>query len=140
MLEEKEFQQRMQQFEELIREFETEADPATRDKVAELVRLLMDFHGAGLERMTEIVAGAGEPGGAIFDDFARDALVGSLLLLYGLHPAGVETRVRAALDKVRPLLRTHGGEVELLGVKDGVVRLRLDRGGKGCPSTATSLK
>lgn len=140
MPKEEDFDQRMRRIEELVREFEAGADPAARAKVAELVRLLMEFHGAAVERMAEIVAAAGAPGGDILDRFARDELVASLLLLYGLHPSDAETRVRAALDKVRPFLRQQGGEVELLGVEDGVVRLRLERGGHVCPSTAASLR
>ena len=45
----------------------------------------------------------------------------TVLLLYGLHPHPIETRVRQALDKVRPYLDSHGGNVELLSVNDGVV-------------------
>ena len=46
-------------------------------------------------------------------------MVGGLLMLHGLHPLDLETRVRQALDQVRPYLRSHGGNVELLGVSDG---------------------
>ena len=86
----------------------------------------------------EITFHAGEPGGQIIDNFGRDELVGSLLLLYGLHPLPLEERVIQALDNVRPYLRSHGGNVELLSVTDGVVRLRL--AGSGCASTAATLK
>ena len=141
MVEEKNFQQRVQRVEELIREIETVADPDTRAKAVELVQSLMDFHGAGLERLMEIVAEAGEPGYAVFDNFARDALVSNLLLLYGLHPLELEVRVRQALDKVRPSLATHGGAVELLSIEEGIVRLRMQTGsGHSCPSTAMTLK
>ncbi len=136
-----EFQQRVQRVEELMREIETVADPDTRAKTVELVQSLMEFHGAGLERLMEIVAEAGEPGYAIFDDFTRDQLVSSLLLLYGLHPLELEPRVRQALDKVRPSLAAHGSDVELLGIAEGVVRLRMQQaGGHSCPSTALTLK
>jgi len=101
---------------------------------------LMDFHGAGLDRLMEIVSEAGEAGYAVFDKFAEDDLVASLLLLYGLHPVPLETRVMGALDKVRPYLDSHGGNVELLGVADGVVRLRLQGSCKTCPSSAMTLK
>ena len=33
--------------------------------------------------------------------------------------------MREALDSVRPYLESHGGDVELLGIEDGVARLRL---------------
>lgn len=136
----KEFQQRVQRVDELIREIEAVADPDTRAKAVELVQSLMDFHGAGLERLMEIVAEAGEHGHAVFDNFARDSLVASMLLLYGLHPQELETRVRQALDKVRPYLGSHGGDVELLGIAEGVVSLRMQGSCHGCPSSAMTLK
>lgn len=140
MLNEKEFHQRVQRVEGLIREIETVADPATRAKAIELTQALMDFHGAGLDRMMAIVSEAGELGRAIMDRFADEGLVGSLLLLYGLHPIALETRVVRALDKVRPYLHSHGGNVDLLGIEAGVVRLRLEGSCKSCPSSAMTLK
>ena len=140
MHEEKGFNQRMQQVEGLIRKIENLPDPEARATAVELVQSLMDFHGAGLDRLMEIVSEAGEAGYRIFDQFAQDDLVGSLLLLYGLHPVPLETRVMQALDKVRPYLDSHGGNVELLGVADGVVRLRLQGSCKTCPSSAMTLK
>jgi Fe-S cluster biogenesis protein NfuA/nitrite reductase/ring-hydroxylating ferredoxin subunit len=134
------FVARMQQVEVLIRKIENLPDPAARAVAVELVQSLMDFHGAGLERLMEIIAEAGDAGYAVFDNFAQDELVGSLLLLYGLHPHPLETRVMQALDKVRPYLDSHGGDVELLGIDDGVVRLRLQGSCKSCPSSAMTLK
>jgi Fe-S cluster biogenesis protein NfuA len=77
---------------------------------------------------------------AIVDDLAKDDLVGSLLVLYGLHPLDLETRVGSALEKVRPLLRSHGGNVELLALTDSVVHLRMVGSCHGCPSSAQTLK
>jgi Fe-S cluster biogenesis protein NfuA/nitrite reductase/ring-hydroxylating ferredoxin subunit len=140
MLEEKDFLSRMQQVEGLIRKIENLPDAEARASALELVQSLMDFHSAGLDRLMEIVAEAGEPGYAIFDNFARDGLVGSLLLLYGLHPVPLETRVTQALEKVRPYLDSHGGNVELIGITDGTVRLRLEGSCKSCPSSSMTLK
>jgi Fe-S cluster biogenesis protein NfuA/nitrite reductase/ring-hydroxylating ferredoxin subunit len=130
----------MQRIEGLIRKLENLADPDARAASIELVQSLMDFHGASLDRLMEIVAEAGDPGYAIFDEFARNDLVASLLLLYGLHPVALETRVMQALDKVRPYLDSHGGNVELLGITDGVVRLRMQGSCKSCPSSSMTLK
>jgi Fe-S cluster biogenesis protein NfuA/nitrite reductase/ring-hydroxylating ferredoxin subunit len=140
MLEQKDFVSRMQQVEGLIRKIENVPDAEARASALELVQSLMDFHGAGLDRLMEIVAEAGEAGYAIFDNFARDDLVGSLLLLYGLHPVPLEMRVTQALDKVRPYLDSHGGNVELLGITGDVVRLRLQGSCKSCPSSSMTLK
>ena len=132
--------QSMEQIEGLIRKIEALPDPEARATMLALVQALMEFHGSGLDRMMEIIADCGEGGYAVFDRFAADDLVGSLLLLYGLHPVPLESRVTQALDKVRPYLDSHGGNVELLGVDDGVVRLRMQGSCKSCPSSALTLK
>jgi Fe-S cluster biogenesis protein NfuA len=67
-------------------------------------------------------------------------VVGGLLLLHGLHPLDLEARVLQALDQVRPFLRSHGGNVELLSLTDGVIRLRLQGNCQGCPSSAVTMK
>ena len=102
--------------------------------------LVTDLYGAGLERMLEILAEAGRLDQVALDALAADDLVASLLLVHGLHPHDVGTRVAAALDSVRPYLGSHGGDVELLGVDaDGVVRLRLLGSCDGCPSSSVTL-
>ena len=64
----------------------------------------------------------------------------ALLILHGLHPLDVETRIARALDRVRPYLGSHGGDVKLLGVTDGVVHLRLEGSCHGCPSSTVTMK
>src|SRR4051794_41263560 len=85
------------------------------------------MYGEGLSR---IVAAESLP--------VEDDLVAHLLFLHGLHPVPVEERVGRALDEVRPYLLAHGGGVELLGIDDGVVKLRLDGACNGCPSSAVT--
>ncbi len=133
-------QNQMQRVDELVQEIETWADPNLRAKAVELVQALMDFHGAGIDRMMEITANKGAAGYAIFDEFAKDDLVGNMLLLYGLHPLDIETRITNALEKVRPSLNLHEGNVELLSVEEGIVRLKLQGNCDGCPSSALTLK
>ncbi len=140
-LQEKEFQQRMQQIERLVQVLEELPDPEARASAQELLQATLDLHGAGLERMLGMIVDAGAPGDLIIDEMANDDLVRNLLLLHGLHPLDLETRVTQALDKVRPYLATHGGNVELVHVgDDGVVRLRLQGSCNGCASSAMTLK
>lgn len=136
----KQFQQRLRKIDSLVRTIESVADPHIRATATELMQSVMELHGAGIERMMEIVHDSGTSGGEIIDAFGGDGLVGSLLLLYGLHPLDIETRVMGALDKVRPYLRSHGGNVELIGIDDGVVRLLLQGSCHGCASSAMTLK
>jgi Fe-S cluster biogenesis protein NfuA len=131
---------RLQRIDALLLEVDGQADSAGRARTTEIVQVLMEFHGAGLERMLERLASEGEAGQQIIDSLAQDELIGSLLLLYGLHPLDLDTRVRQALEKVRPYLHSHGGNVELLGIEGGIVRLRLQGSCHGCPSSAMTVK
>jgi Fe-S cluster biogenesis protein NfuA len=140
MSEEKAFQRLSQRIEELITRIESAPDPNVRADALNLAQSLMELHGAGLDRLMEIVARAGASGYALMRDFAGDDLVAGLLLLYGLHPYDLETRVMAALDETRPFLQSHGGDVELLGVSDGTVRLRLAGSCRSCSSSTMTLK
>ena len=104
------------------------------------MQAVLDLHGAALEQLLGHLEQAGEPGRAILDACAQDEVVSGLLLLHGLHPLDLEARVWQALEGVRPYLRSHGGNVELLGVNDGVVRLRLEGSCHSCPSSAVTMK
>jgi Fe-S cluster biogenesis protein NfuA len=51
----------------------------------------------------------------------------------------MKTRVTSALDEVRPALQMDGGDVELVSVEDGVVRVRLLGACGGCPMATMTL-
>lgn len=112
-----------------------------RERAEELVRLVADLYGAGLERVLDIVYDTGGLDDETVALLAADELVSSLLLVHGLHPYDVGRRVEQALESVRPYLGSHGGDVELIEVSDeGVVRLRLLGSCDGCPSSSVTLK
>ena len=112
-----------------------------RERSEELVRLVADLYGAGIERILDLLYEAGHLDERVLALLADDDLVASLLIVHGLHPYGVEQRVEQALEKVRPYLGSHGGDVELLDVTDaGTVRLRLLGSCDGCPSSSVTLK
>jgi Fe-S cluster biogenesis protein NfuA/nitrite reductase/ring-hydroxylating ferredoxin subunit len=139
LLDEGGLQERVARMETLLGEIETLDDPSARSKAAEVVGVLLDLYGEGLARMMEVVA-EGEDREKAFDAFAGDELVSHLLLLHGLHPLDLETRVAGALEEVRPYLQSHGGNVELMGIEGGVARLRLEGSCNGCPSSTMTLK
>jgi hypothetical protein len=108
--------ERVQQIETLIRQIESSADPGTRAGVRQLVEAILEYHGEGLTRILDIVRDSAPAGEALVRNLAREPVIGSLLLLYGLHPDDFETRVRRAVDTLRG--------VELISVSDGLIRLR----------------
>lgn len=48
--------------------------------------------------------------------------------------------VEQALEKIRPMLQRDGGDIELVEVNDGVVKVRLTGACKGCPMSQMTLK
>lgn len=140
MANDKEFQQRVQRIGVLVQEVESIADPAVRASTTQLVQLIMEFHGTGLDRALEILADAGDSGMALIDKLGRDPMVSSLLVLYGLHPDSLETRVTNAVERLAAKLQRDKAEVLLLGIDDGTVRLRVTPGDHACGSTTKALQ
>lgn len=139
MTEKREFNVRTQRIEELVTKLERASDPELHTAALELVQSVMELHGAALDHMLEILSQTAESEG-VTGKFLEDDLVASVLLLHGLHPEDMETRVLRALDKVRPSLQSNGGDVELVSMVDGVVKLRVQKEAGGCASTAATMK
>ena len=110
---------------------------AAHERAQQLVREVVGLYGAALERILQL-GGAADAG--LAERLATDDLVASLLLVHGLHPHTVHRRVADALDRVRPYLGSHGGDVDLIDVTDDVVRLAFRGSCKSCPSSSVTLE
>src|SRR3954447_2544875 len=130
----------VERVQELLRSLDEIADPIAQMRVQELVGTVLELYGAGLERILAFLQHAGEPALPIRDALLEDGIVASLLLIHGLYPVPLEERVMQALDSMRPFLASHGGNVELVSVEEGVARLRLEGSCNGCPSSAATLE
>lgn len=108
--------------------------PVAAARAEQLVREVVDLYGAALTRAVRLLDGAAT------DRLAADDLIASLLLVHGLHPHDVMQRVSHALDTVRPYLGSHGGDVRLVDITDGIVRLAFSGSCKSCPSSAATLE
>lgn len=115
-------------------------DQTAREAAQELVSAVLAMHGAGLAKIGEVLDEAGAAGEEAKRKLVADSVVASLLLIHDLYPVSLEERVREALEEVRPYMESHEGNVELLGVADGVVRLRLKGSCDGCPASASTLE
>ncbi|MGH3803074.1 MAG: hypothetical protein ACRDTD_23670, partial [Pseudonocardiaceae bacterium] len=105
------------------------SDPAVHAAAGELVRLLMEFYGAGLQQIVTIVrAGSGD---TMVHRLAADPVVAALLALHDLHPVDIQTRIGHAFSAARRKLGSHSDDVELVGIDaEGVVTVRVS--GSGC--------
>jgi Fe-S cluster biogenesis protein NfuA/nitrite reductase/ring-hydroxylating ferredoxin subunit len=124
----------MERVERLTAELDAHPDAAARGLAEQLVGAVLELHGEGLAQILELVG----------EDTARaladDGVVASLMLIHDLYPVPLDERVMEALDNVRPYMESHGGNVELLGVEDGVARLRLDGSCSGCSASSATLE
>jgi Fe-S cluster biogenesis protein NfuA len=134
-------QKQIRRIGEIVEQLESTADPNARAMARELLESLMALHGAALERILEVASEAGEAGETLIRKLGRDELVSSVLLLYGLHPEDLNSRVSRALEKARTYLTSHSASAELVSIaEDGTVTLRLEVKSAGCSSPAASVK
>ena len=103
------FATRIRQLEGLLEEVAAFSDVVAREKAGRAIRAILDFHAAGLAAIVDHLGRQGEAGRNGLDSLADDGLVSSLLLLHGLHPVNLDTRLRRALDGVRPKLGPTAG-------------------------------
>jgi Fe-S cluster biogenesis protein NfuA/nitrite reductase/ring-hydroxylating ferredoxin subunit len=121
--------------EELLARIGEVGGPPAAETAEELVRVLVEYYGAGLERITELVGPDAVRG------LTADPQAATLLVLHGLHPLDVNTRIEQALDSVRPYLGSHAGGVSYLGVdEEDVAHLRLSGSCSDCPSSTVTVK
>jgi Fe-S cluster biogenesis protein NfuA len=120
---------------ELLEHLERMPGPTT-EMALEAVQTLTAVYGSALERV--VARAAGVP--ALAAALVEDELLNHLLALHGIHPDPVEQRVARALDEVRPYLNSHGGEVELAGIEQGVARVRLSGSCGSCSSSSATLE
>jgi Fe-S cluster biogenesis protein NfuA len=52
----------------------------------------------------------------------------------------MKEKVEQALNTIRPMLQADGGDVELVDVEDGVVKVRLKGACAGCPMSQMTIK
>ena len=110
------------ELEALVRTLESEGD----ERALHLLELVDAIHRPGLEMIAE--------------GRADNPLALALLAVYGLTEVDDAIVVEEALDEVRPYIHSHGGEVELLGVEDGRVRVRMSGSCDGCVASTATLK
>ncbi|HET9720958.1 MAG TPA: NifU family protein, partial [Solirubrobacteraceae bacterium] len=124
---------------DLQERLEQSADAATAQLAGELVSALVAMYGLGLQRIVERLR-VSAAGPTLAASLAEDPVVATLLLIHDLHPVPLAERVQQALDSVRPYMESHGGDVELLEVHDGVARIHLRGSCSDCSASSVTLE
>jgi Fe-S cluster biogenesis protein NfuA/nitrite reductase/ring-hydroxylating ferredoxin subunit len=114
-------------------------EPAARAAALELKAAIEAFHRPALVQIVRRLR-ADPRGKELLFELADDPSVRAVLALQGIIRPPVEARVATALEGVRPYLQSHGGDVEVVAVTDGVVRVRLHGACNGCSMSAVTLR
>ncbi len=117
------------------------SDPEVAAASEELLDWIDAFHLQGIGTLVEMIR---EWRGEIFlDSVASHPVTGLLLSAYGLGThadlGAAQRSVQAALAEVRPYLASHGGDMEVVSITDGVVRLKLHGSCDGCSAATATL-
>lgn len=115
-------------------------DQATRELAEELMSAVVQMYGAGLDRIMGALSGSGDEGRRLALALAEDPAVAPLLFIHDLHPVPLRERVQEALEHVRPYMESHGGNVELISLQDGVARISLQGSCSDCAASAMTLE
>lgn len=135
-----EFQAQTQRLNEVVERASSLSDEKARSTALELLQAAMDMHGTVMSRIVEILSDSGDAGRASLAKLGADPLVCGLLVLYGIHPVGMEERVSRVLEKQRAQFRKLGGSVTLLQVTDQAVRVRIQPENNGFHFAPENLK
>ena len=130
----------IERVQELTAQLEEIQDFQARSLADELVASIMQLYGAGLERIVDALADESASVADVRSQLVGDGVVASLLLIHGLYPVPLEERVNEALASVRPYMESHGGDVELVSLVDGVAHLRLMGHCRGCAASEATLE
>lgn len=125
---------------ELQEALDSAGESVPRGLAEELVTCVVQMYGTGLERIVGALNESGEVGHQIATGLVDDELVAMLLLIHDLHPVPLADRVQGALDSVRPYMESHGGNVELLSLLDGVARIHLRGSCSDCSASSVTLE
>ncbi|MCH9806661.1 MAG: NifU family protein [Alphaproteobacteria bacterium] len=101
----------------------TAIDALNAEAIRRLIRALKDVPGFG----------------AALREAAGDEVVYAVLRRHGILKPSLHERVEAALESIRPMLDSHGGDVEVVAVEPPRVDVRFLGACDGCPASALTF-
>lgn len=114
-------------------------DPAARAVAEELKAAIEAVHRAGLVSIVRRLR-AGEATREALFELVDDPVVHLLLSLHGIVRPDPMTQANRVLVEVRPQLQSHGGDVSLVRIEDGIAFVRLEGACNGCSMSSVTLR
>jgi nitrite reductase/ring-hydroxylating ferredoxin subunit/Fe-S cluster biogenesis protein NfuA len=97
------------------------------------------FHKVGLVKIVQTLK-ADPQGKALLFELIDDPAVHMLFAMHGIVRADLRTRVSRVIDMVRPYMKSHGGDVELVDVTPDTAFIRLSGACNGCSMSSVTLR
>lgn len=104
-----------------------------------LRRAMEDTHRAALVKVVRHLR-EDPRGKELLFELVDDPTVRMVLLMHGIIRPDPMTLARQALERVRPQLQSHGGDVELVRIEDGTAYVRLSGACNGCSMSAVTMR
>lgn len=114
-------------------------EPSAQAVALELKQAIEAFHKLALTTMVRHLK-QDPRGKELLLELVADPAVYALLVMHGIVRTDPLTRARRVLDNARPYMQSHGGDAELVDVRDGVAYLRLYGSCNGCSLSAFTLR
>ncbi len=113
-------------------------DDARRRALA-LKSAVEEVHKVGLTKIVRALK-ADPRGKEILFELVDDPAVRMLFAMHGLIRADLRTRAERVVEMVRPQIQSHGGDVTLIDIQDGIALVRLSGSCTGCSMSAVTLR
>lgn len=117
----------------------TEVDKYGKLVAEDIKTAFDDTHRAAIVRMVRALK-ADERGKELLFELVDDPVVRMVLRMHEIIRPDPMTQAQAALDAVRPGMQSHGGDVELVNIEDGVAYVRLQGACNGCSMSAVTMR
>ena len=131
-------EQLAQRVDEAIAEVQA-MEPEMRARAMNLKSTIEEFHKVGLTHIVKSLK-QDERGKQLLFELVDEPTVYALFAMHGLVRADLRTQVSRVIEMVRPYMQSHGGDVQLIDVRDKTVVVRLSGNCNGCSMSSVTLR
>lgn len=136
---EKDFNQLVREIDENLKKLSEIENEEILNRCMSLKESIEQLNAYILKKLIRIIKYS-ENGSPILREIASDPEIYAILLKYGIVKPDINTKVIYALEKIKPYMKSHGGDVELVKIEGDTVYVALKGACTGCSSSMTTLK
>jgi Fe-S cluster biogenesis protein NfuA/nitrite reductase/ring-hydroxylating ferredoxin subunit len=117
-----------------IAQLEQLPQPELKAQIFTVLQLIDQLHRPSVARMASFLKEKN-----LWEESLNDGHIHLLFTLYDQLPLDELTQVEDALQSVRPYIESHGGDLEVLKVEDGIVHVKLKGSCQSCSASSATL-